>query len=317
MDILYERLEEVAKNQKIGKLRLNFENLHNGYTENIGDGSKYIKSTDDAVCYAFYRMPSTTAVIKKCLSYIPENDTPYSILDLGSGTGASVFAASSQENINISKMTCVENSSYMIEVFNKLTEEDFPFPVEVIKENILSISKNYIADIVLASFAINELNKKDRLAFLDKMWQMSNKYILIIEPGTPAAHKEMMGYKKHFIEKGGVVVAPCKCNNCPIENTSDWCHFQVRLNRSSIESKIKQSSRNFEDEKFTFLLISKENAIQSGNLNEGILIRRPVINKGNISLVFCKKEGIERKIYSKKDGETYKKAKKLEVGDYF
>ncbi len=317
MSELYDRLEKISINQKTSKLKLNFETLHSGYTANNGLGEKYIKSIDDAICYAFYRMPSTTAVIKKCFSYIPRSEEAYSVLDLGAGTGASVFAIIEQDAINVSKITCVESSGYMLETFNRLIDGlELPFSIETIKEDFLSYTGGKSFDIVLTSFAINEINKKDRISFLDKMWNLSNKYILIIEPGTPTAHKEMMEYKKHFISKGGKIVAPCAIDKCPLIDGDDWCHFQVRLNRPSIQSKIKGGVRNFEDEKFTFLLISKEDCEKNKEENVKILIRKPIIQKGNISLTFCEKQGINRKIYTKKDGEKYKKAKKLDVGDF-
>ncbi len=321
MELLNSALEKLSYNIKVKNLKRNFDVIHYGYTNNAGKGDKYIDTYEDALCYAFFRMASTTAVIKKCLSYIPKSEEAFSLLDLGAGTGASVFACVEQENINFARLNCIESSESMLKVFKSLVAElSTNFDLEFVKKDVIKDNlEMYNSDIVLASFSMNEMSKSDRVNLLNKMWKLSNKYILIIEPGTPKAHKEMMEYKEYLITLGGKVVAPCMIEKCPIiENkTDDWCHFQVRLQRPVIESKIKDSNRNFEDEKFTFLLFSKD-ANGEGRLNkEGIIIRRPTLQKGRITLSLCTKNGtIEHKIFTKKDGEVYKKAKKLEVGDY-
>lgn len=321
MELLYTELEKLSYNVKINDLKNNFKLMHDGYTKNAGIGQKYIDSYQDALCYAFFRMASTTAVIKKCLSYIPECDEKLSLLDLGAGTGASIFACLMQEKLTFSNLNCVESSENMLKVLKKLVSDiSLDFELKCVKKDVIKddIGENK-PDVVLASFSMNEMNKADRIKLLNKMWLLSNKYILIIEPGTPTAHKEMMEYKEYLISLGGKVIAPCMNDQCPIlkDRNDDWCHFQVRLQRPTVEVKIKESDRNFEDEKFTFLLIEKGDNFENFNSNGSIIIRRPILRKGKTILSVCSKNNtIEQKVITKKDGELYKKAKKLSVGDY-
>ena len=321
MELLYTELEKLSYNVKINDLKNNFKLMHDGYTKNAGIGQKYIDSYQDALCYAFFRMASTTAVIKKCLSYIPKCNEELSLLDLGAGTGASIFACLMQEKLTFSNLNCIESSENMLKVLNKLASDiSLGFDLKCVKKDVIKddIDENK-SDVVLASFSMNEMNKTDRIKLLNKMWLLSNKYILIIEPGTPTAHREMMGYKEYLISLGGKVIAPCMNDQCPIlkDRNDDWCHFQVRLQRPTVEVKIKEGDRNFEDEKFTFLLFSKNKNNESYLNKESIVIRRPMIQKGKISLNVCTKNGtIEQKIFTKKDGEIYKRAKKLSIGDY-
>ena len=321
MELLNSALEKLSYNVKVKNLKSNFDVIHFGYTNNAGNGDKYIDTYEDALCYAFFRMASTTAVIKKCLSYIPKGEEKLSLLDLGAGTGASVFACTEQDNLKFTKLNCIENSENMMKVFERLVVElSIDFNLECIKKDVVKDNLDkYQSDVVLASFSMNEMSKKDRVNLLDRMWKLSNKYILIIEPGTPKAHKEMMEYKDYLISLGGKVVAPCMNEKCPIieQNLDDWCHFQVRLQRPTVEVKLKESDRNFEDEKFTFLLISKDGGVEHYQNKEGIIIRRPILQKGRITLALCTKNGtIEQKIFTKKDGVKFKIIKKLTVGDY-
>ena len=318
--MLNSKLEELAFNKKIKDLKVNFQAIHNGYEENSGIGEKYISSNDDALCYAFFRMPSTTAVISRCLSFFPHDERGLSLLDLGAGTGASVFAILN-EGLEVKKVTAIEESSHMIKVFNELISDvEVPFLVEQINKDFTKENLDkYKSDIVLASYSMNELNSKDRVKFLDTLWSIANKYILIIEPGTPKAFNEIMSYKEFFLSKGGHIIAPCMSEDCPIikAELNDWCHFSVRLRRPNIEMKIKDASRNFEDEKFTFLLISKEKVKAKESDIEGIIIRRPNIQKGKVSIRLCTNKGmLVEKVYTKKDKEVYKNIKKLEIGDY-
>lgn len=318
--MLNSKLEELALNKKIKDLKVNFESIHNGYEGNSGVGEKYILSKEDALCYAFFRMPSTTAVITRCLSFIPRNEYGLTLLDLGSGTGASAFALLNSE-LEVAKLTAVEESKHMLDVFNELNDGiDYPFNVEQINKDFVKENLDlYKSDIVLASFSMNELNSKDRIAFLDKLWALANKYILIIEPGTPKAFKEMMSYKEYFLSKGGRILAPCMSDACPIikEELNDWCHFSVRLRRPNVEIKIKDANRNFEDEKFTFLLIAKDKRATDVQRNGSIIVRKPLIQKGKVSIRLCSEQGkFLNKVYTKKDGAMYKQAKKASVGDY-
>ena len=320
MERLYSQLEKLAYNVKVKELKNNFDVMHTGYMTNTDKGEKYIATYDDAKCYAFFRMASTTAVISKCLSYLPKEDS-MTVLDLGAGTGASILACMDRHEKDFTQLNCVESSENMLRVLRELINDlEMPFGLQCIKKDVIKNDlSQYKSDIVLASFSINEMNGKDRLKMLNKMWDLSNKYILLIEPGTPKAYREMMEYKEYFISMGGKILAPCQSEKCPIKEklADDWCHFQIRLQRPNIESKIKGTSRNFEDEKFTFLLVSKITVENMTKDSRGIVIRRPIKQKGNISLTICtNNNGIEHLILSKKDGEIYKSAKKLSIGDF-
>ena len=91
----------------------------------------------------------------------------------------------------------------------------------------------------------------------------------------------------------------------------DWCHFAARLARSSTHRQAKGGTLGYEDEKFSYVIMSKnENGFSGARI-----LRHPIKNKGHVSLKLCTQEGLCERTISKKDKELYKKARKLEWGD--
>ena len=112
-------------------------------------------------------------------------------------------------------------------------------------------------------------------------------------------------------EQGGYIVAPCCCNGeCPIKE-NDWCAFYARVARSSIHRQAKGGNLGYEDEKFSYIAFSKTPVEITGER----ILRHPQINSGFVKVKLCTAEGIQEKTYSKKDGEIYKKTKKLDAGE--
>ncbi len=91
----------------------------------------------------------------------------------------------------------------------------------------------------------------------------------------------------------------------------DWCHFAERVARTSLHRKIKGGSLGHEDEKFSYVIVSKT----QGNLPPARILRHPLKHPGNITFTLCAQEGLKQEIVSKRTPDKYKKARKLEWGD--
>lgn len=110
------------------------------------------------------------------------------------------------------------------------------------------------------------------------------------------------------------IIAPCPhLSECPAFKNQDWCHFSVRVQRTSLHRMLKDGEKGHEDEKYSYLIVAK-NSPQTYNAR---IVRHPEIHSGHLKLTLCTKNGFEGKIYSKKDKEKYKKAKKAAWGDRF
>ena len=74
---------------------------------------------------------------------------------------------------------------------------------------------------------------------------------------------------------------------------------------------LKSADLPYEDEKFSYIAISKEKYDNSGIR----ILRHPMIEKGKITLKVCHNGEIEDMIVTKKDKELFKMVKKKKCGD--
>jgi ribosomal protein RSM22 (predicted rRNA methylase) len=136
---------------------------------------------------------------------------------------------------------------------------------------------------------------------------------VIIEPGTPAGYQRILKIRDILIQKGAKLIAPCPhAALCPLK-APDWCHFFARIERSSLHRRIKNGELNYEDEKFSYLIFTKENVT---SLFESRILRHPKINKGHVNVTLCSNnKEIIQEIITKKNKEKYKNIKKCDWGD--
>jgi ribosomal protein RSM22 (predicted rRNA methylase) len=116
------------------------------------------------------------------------------------------------------------------------------------------------ADLVIASYVINELNDAARTKLVAAMWAKTNDTLVIVEPGTPAGYQRILDARAWAIEAGAHVIAPCPHDNvCPLTKP-DWCHFSQRLQRSQVHKQLKSAELPYEDEKFIYVALSRTRA---------------------------------------------------------
>ena len=284
------------------------EKLTHKYKQETGQNKSLIESKTDSMLYAISRMPATYSVIYTLVETLVRQNAisgVESVLDVGSGTGAGYFALKElDESLSIN---LVERDRNMIEVFNALTDGE----VAVERADASSFVFKEKADLVLTSYVLSEMTEDVRNKTFENLANSSNKYVLVIDTGTPSTYQEMMKLKAYANKKGWKVVAPCMMEKCPLQN--DYCQFFARVERSSLHKLAKGGTLSYEDEKYFYLLFSKEEMSFDGDR----VIRRPVIKENNISLVLCGQEGVENKIFTKKNKDEFKRAKKIKINEIF
>lgn len=180
-------------------------------------------------------------------------------------------------------------------------------------KNIINDEINQNADLVLCDYVLNEINFENREKVLEKLYNSTNKILVIIEPGTPEGFAEIKSIREYFIKRKANIIAPCthmqKCN----VKEGDWCAFSVRVARTKIHKILKDGSAPYEDEKFSYIVISKNKM----NIPTNRILRHPKIEPGKITLKVCDTEENKEIIINKKNKEQFKKAKKLNCGDCF
>ncbi len=312
---LKEELEKEIQSASIKELKQCAQKVSERYREDskIKTKNKLINSKEEALAYAISRMPATYGSIHTALENTIKiaNIDIQSVLDIGAGTGSAEWAI--LDLMQVDDITCIENETYMMQMGKRLMQNNETLKnAKWMKLNIAQEQIDQKADLVIASYVLNEIEEKTREQILEKLWQATNKILLIIEPGTPEGYKEINSIRKYFIGNKVNIVAPCQHNGeCKIGH-DDWCAFSCRVARSKAHKILKDGEIPYEDEKFSYIAISK---FETEKL-DGVVLRHPKIESGKITIKVCKSNGeIEEKIITKKEKEIFKKAKKLKAGD--
>lgn len=310
--VLRSNLCTLTEKYKLSDLKLALNNITTRYMDEYRDGSSLLNKDIEAVSYANVRMAATYAalyhVFSDMLKYINEEDIPRSMLDVGAGTGSASWAAC--ELINMNEIVCLEREDAMMNLGKELMSKDFS--CNNVKWEKFDISKNKIAnkkDLVVASYMINELNDDIKEDVINELWNSTNKFLVIVEPGTMMGFNNIKKVRKILHDKGANIVSPCPSCDCKISD-DDWCHFTQRIARTKIHKELKEGDVPYEDEKFSYIVLSK---VKTDNCNLRVM-RHPQIEQGKITITCCTKDGVGEKVFRKKD-DDYKTIKKFNCGD--
>lgn len=312
-DILEYLIEEEVKKYKLSELKEYSQNLSNKYMGEKRTGKTLLSLKQEAVAYSVIRMPATFGAITSALSKVLENNDfeINSLLDVGAGTGAASWAVN--DMIDIKEIICLERETAMREFGMKLMNHgnDVLKNAKWINKDIIKDDLKENADLVIVSYMINELKEEDRIKVLDKLLDCTNKILLIVEPGTPEGFRNIRKIRDEVIKRNLNIVAPCTHRDKCVLPEDDWCSSSIRVQRTKIHKILKDGDVPFEDEKFSYIAISKEQANQA----EARILRHPVIQNKMVKVKLCTKQGIQEFTITKKNGDLYKDAKKKKIGD--
>ena len=248
------------------------------------------------IAYLATRMPATYAVLKKVFSEI---SLPKTIIDCGAGPGTSIWALQGRP---ITSLTLIEQDPAFVKLGKKLAPQA-PFSTEWKTQSFLKLTDS--ADLLLFSYSLNEIPQKELPALIEKAHTCTNNFIAVVEPGTPDGFERIRRVRTQLLNLGMSLHAPCPHHNaCPMTG-SDWCHFSARLSRSSLHRTLKKGALGHEDEKYSYLIASKEPHTPSG----ARILRHPLKRKGHTVATLCTAEGLQQKTF------TGKERKKLAWGD--
>jgi len=307
--------EEFLFSRKRADFSSAFERISQRYRSGTG---VFLQTDEERKAYIFTRLPATFAAVFKVFEELKERCPDidiHSFLDVGAGPGTGMWAASEVFD-SLQTCTLLEKDPRFIKIGKKLASGSSLPLISGAKWQIADIEKEVnpeLHDLVLLSYSIGETKESTWSPLLSSLWRSTNKALVAIEPGTPAGYARLMKIREILKNLGGYIWAPCPhLEKCPLSQ-GDWCHFSVRLQRSSIHRQLKTADLGYEDEKFSYLILGKE----PQRPFEARVIARPVKQTGFFELTTCRKEGIFKEKYSKKDKEEYKSKKKLEWGDSF
>jgi ribosomal protein RSM22 (predicted rRNA methylase) len=281
------------------------------------DSSDAVRDDADAAAYLAARMPATYAAMASVLSRVgfhAPGFAPVSLLDAGAGPGTASFAAAEQWP-SLQQVTMVERNLRMIAAANALRENASSPALRdaaIRESDITNIDTTRSHDLVLMGYAVAEIPEAALTRVLDASWRTCAGILVIVEPGTPEGFARILQCRVHLLRLGARIVAPCPGDyQCP----NDWCHFAVRLPRSKSHMRAKNASVPFEDEKFSYLAVARENiAISPATAR---IVAEPHVSKPGVSLRLCAGDEISERFVARRDKPAYKQAAKSKWGDAY
>ena len=287
--------------------------MSQGYRQGRGSDK-----TLDFGAYLVARLPATFAAAAFCLSELGRRHpqfSPRSILDAGSGPGTAAWAATTAYQ-NISHVTFMDSNLRFLQLASRLAAgSGHPAlrQAEALQADLGNPLPQTSADLVVAAYALAEMPLEQSGRTAMALWQSCAGALLIIEPGTPQGFARINQARSALITAGASLVAPCThMNACPIL-ASDWCHFSVRLPRSREHMHAKQAKVPFEDEKFSYLIASRQPSKRHG----ARILAPPRETKAQISFRLCAENGLSTRDIATRDKAEYKQVRKLVWGDVF
>jgi len=297
-------LERISEKFSPTQLREARKLLSREYRES-GQSHSVFEDPAQRIAYLATRMPATYAAIVRVLQEIPVIMTR--ILDVGAGPGTASWAAA---ECGAQKAVLLEKNRHAIALGQELMKDIPSFQAEWVCQDLEKVASVPMADGAILSYSLGELQNQESL--LEKVWHAGIPWIAIIEPGTPRGYQTILRARDKLLSLGAHIVAPCPhAKVCPLKK-DDWCHFSIRLERTKLHRLVKEGDLGFEDEKFSYLVVSRKPVEQRG----ARILRHPNKGSGHVRLSLCASEGDAREIVvTRKEKELYRKARDAAWGD--
>ena len=293
------------------------DRVHLKYTEG---SSMVLEGLAEHVAYTVCRMPATLAAVTRALSHMKQvipSFAPTSILDVGSGPGTATLG-SCLTFPSLRQGTGMERNKDFLRIsellFSSVPGLEASFRgVSGDCETDLPPSGQY--DLMTMAYVAGELSLEARRQWMRHASSRA-QVLLLVEPGTPAGWKCLMGCRETLISLGAQLLAPCPHDKlCPFTGTDAWCHESVRLPRSSLHRRLKKGELGYEDEKFCYLAATFSSDLPR-TVPPARIVHAPRHRHGHSYLTLCTYRGqLETTIISRKYKELYQIARDAEWGD--
>jgi ribosomal protein RSM22 (predicted rRNA methylase) len=286
------------------------QKLSAGYRR--GATSQGIATPLEAKAYAVARMPATYAACAAVFARLTEvtpDFAPASLLDVGAGTGAASWAAITAWP-GIGAVTMLDRNPALRDLARKLADAG-PMPDLEIRSGEVTSEKPK-ADLVVASYVLAELPKNKAADIAVGLWQSAGVALVLIEPGTPDGFARIRAARVALIAAGAHVAAPCTHDkDCPLVE-GDWCHFSQRLPRSRDHMLLKDANVPFEDERYSYVVVTREKVVSGARI-----LAPPLEEKPGLTFKLCEEGGLRAQFVASRDKNEYRRVRKHGWGDLF
>ncbi|MGE0284147.1 MAG: small ribosomal subunit Rsm22 family protein [Rhizobiaceae bacterium] len=309
-------VERELERTPLGDLQRAAATLSQRYRAETRDGRMHLDADLAVKAYLATRLPATYAAVRSSLEAVAEalpDFAPITLLDVGAGPGTALWAvADCWASLRSARL--LEASMEARTVGAQLSKQLPSIQADWQSADVsLGVDQIDHADLVTMAYVLDELDPKSIPPLVSRLWSLATT-LIIVEPGTSAGWRRILGVRQQLIEAGANIVAPCPhAQPCPLLEP-DWCHFARRLARSRLHRLAKGGDAPFEDEKYIFTAATRLPVAA----RPARVLAPPRQSKGRIEFKLCQPDSrSEEVLVSKRDGDAYRVARRLGWGDAF
>ena len=275
------------------------------YRGREGTSSLALSPQAKTTAYLVTRLPATYVAAHAVLSELKHRlGNVASLLDLGAGPGVATLAA--RGLFPALDATLVESDP----AFTAIARDLLP-GATFLGQDLRSTASYPPHDVVVASYALGELPPAHRLRVVERAWRAARLALVVVEPGSPAGFAVVREIRDRLLSSGASMAAPCPHEGaCPIV-APDRCHFAARLERTSLLRRMKHATLGYEDEKFSYVILTKMDVERAG----ARIIRRPEHRPGLIQLTLCRGDAIRAEGVGRRNPSAFRSARRAQWGE--
>ncbi len=278
-----------------------------------GDAAPLATGNIQALGYAALVMPATYAQLRGAMAAVAariRSWQPQTMLDLGSGPGTALWAATTQWS-TLRALTAWEREPAFITLGRELVRSSAQAALRTTTWERVDLQRASAAtqryDLVILGHVLNELPPQAQAAVVADAWRRTSGLLLIIEPGTSAAFPVVRAARDQLLADGAHTIAPCAHDQpCPLVN--DWCHFPQRLIRPAFQRQARGAPSQWEDSKFSYAAMAR---FAPDTPIWGRIIREPTSNKAYAEAITSTRDGITTYRGLKRHKDTFHLVRKL------
>ncbi len=313
-------IEAVLQKVPASKWKSAAQTLSERYrAQRSGKENSLVRGSDEASGYAALILPAAYAQLSGAMAALKARVPdwqPASMLDIGSGPGTALWAATEQWP-GLQKLVAWERETAFIDLGRQLASSSDSYALthalwqRVVIGSKLPEMAEQKYDLIVFGHVLNELPEALRKEIVAFAWQHCSGVLLIVEPGTSAAFPIVKAMREYLVSLDARTLAPCVHDRaCPL--TGDWCHFPQRLERPAFQRRAKAASAGWEESKFSYAAMARFGADEA---IWGRLIHQPHKQKNLVHLTVSSVDGIVDVQVAKSNREAFRTASKYEWGD--
>jgi hypothetical protein len=208
----------------------------------------YVSDPRKVAAYTLFYLPTNLAkwdyLWSKLSHELKATLAEQDFVDMGSGPGTfSLAFLASLEGRFEGVIHLVDHSSLMLEQAKRLIFAFYPH-ISVKSYESFAEFFSHKLDEKHTLFFGHSLNELDSFAQSNLLKQAKAQAIMWIEPGTPAAFKQIIPIRGALIDQGFFNHYPCmNQSSCPLareSNTQDWCHQVIHVSLEPEVARLAQ-----------------------------------------------------------------------------